>query len=154
MLAPSFIGRLLAANSNSQLSQLGLNLQAWFNQTSPTYMLTYFGIVFLFTYFSALIFFNAEDIADELKKSGAFIPGMRPGSPTQKFLEFVVTRITFVGALFLGGVAILPSLVQAATHVNSLAIGGTSILIVVSVVMETSKQIESLLVGQNYDKYI
>jgi preprotein translocase subunit SecY len=154
MLAPSFIGRFLATQANSQVAAFGQNLLIWFSQTSPVYMVTYFLIVFAFTYLSALIFFNTEEISDELKKGGAFVPGIRPGGPTKKFLDFVVTRITFVGALFLGFIAVLPSLAQTFTGVQSLAIGGTSMLIVVSVVLETAKQIEGMLVGQNYDKFI
>lgn len=154
MLAPSFIGRLLLSTPYLQLHTFGQNLTIWFAQTSPIYIATYFLIVFAFTFFSALIFFNAGDIAEELKKSGAFVPGIRPGGPTKKFLEYVVIRVTFVGALFLGGIAVLPSVMQSLTNINSLAIGGTSMLIVVSVVLETAKQIESMLVGQNYDKYI
>ena len=154
MLAPSFVGRFLVAQSNLALSQLGQNLIVWFSQTSPVYMVTYFLIVFAFTFLSALIFFNTEEISDELKKGGAFVPGIRPGGPTKKFLDFVVTRITFVGALFLGFIAVLPSLAQTFTGIQSLAIGGTSMLIVVSVVLETAKQIEGMLVGQNYDKFI
>lgn len=154
MLAPSFIGRFLATQANSQVAAFGQNLLIWFAETSPVYMVTYFLIVFAFTYLSALIFFNTEEISDELKKGGAFVPGIRPGGPTKKFLDFVVTRITFVGALFLGFIAVLPSLAQTFTGVQSLAIGGTSMLIVVSVVLETAKQIEGMLVGQNYDKFI
>jgi preprotein translocase subunit SecY len=116
-------------------------------------MILYFLLVFAFTYFSALIFFNAEDLAEELKKSGAFIPGIRPGKATREFLEYVVTRVTLVGALFLGFIALLPSLAQALTGIQSLAIGGTSVLIVVSVVLDTAKQVESQLVGQDYEKY-
>ena len=100
-----------------------------------------------------MIFFNAEDISTELKKSGAFVPGVRPGGATKKFLEFVVSRITLAGALFLGFIALLPSVAQAATGIQSLAIGGTSVLIVVSVVLETAKQVHSQLVGQNYEQY-
>jgi preprotein translocase subunit SecY len=154
MLVPSFIGRFLTTLKNPGLVQLGQNLQVWFSQTAPIYMVVYFFIVFLFTFFSALIFFNADDISEELKKSGAFVPGIRPGGPTKKFLEYVVIRITFVGAVFLGFIAILPSLAQLFTNVNSLAVGGTSMLIVVSVVLETAKQIEGMLIGQNYDQYI
>lgn len=154
MLAPSFIGRFLATQANPQLSQFGQNLIVWFAETSPVYMVTYFIIVFAFTYLSALIFFNTDEISEELKKSGAFVPGIRPGGPTKKFLDFVVTRITFVGALFLGFIAVLPSIAQVFTGVQQLAIGGTSMLIVVSVVLETAKQIEGMLVGQNYDKFI
>jgi preprotein translocase subunit SecY len=154
MLVPTFLGNLLVKSSQPRLVAFGQNLTLWFAQTSRVYMVIYFLIVFVFTYFSALIFFNAEDISEELKKSGAFIPGIRPGGPTKNFLEYVVTRITFIGALFLGTIAVLPSIVQSFTQIGFLAIGGTSILIVVSVVLETAKQIESLLIGQNYDKYI
>lgn len=154
MLAPSFVARLLLTTSTPWMTDLGRNLTIWFQQTSPVYMTIYFIIVFAFTYFSALIFFNAEDISSELKKSGAFVPGVRPGGPTKKFLEYVVTRITLVGAIFLGFIAILPSLAQAVTNIQSLAIGGTSVLIVVSVILETAKQAESMVVEQNYDKYV
>lgn len=153
MMAPSFIGRLLISSGKDNLIGWGQNLSIWFSQTNPIYMISYFLIVFIFTFFSALVFFNADDISKELKKSGAFVPGIRPGSPTKKYLEYVVTRITLVGAIFLGFIAIMPSLAQLFTGVNSLAIGGTSVLIVVSVVLETTKQVESMLVGQNYDQY-
>lgn len=153
MMAPSFIGQILASSSNPALIVWGQRLVLWFQQTSPVYLLTYFLMVFSFTFFSALLFFNAQDISDELKKSGAFVPGIRPGSATKKFLEYVVVRITLVGAVFLGILALLPSLAQIATGIPSLAIGGTSVLILVSVILETNKQIESMLVGQDYDKY-
>lgn len=154
MLAPSFIGRIMISTGRTELIDWGTRISIWFSQTSEIYMITYFVVVFAFTYFSALIFFNAEDISDELKKSGAFIPGTRPGGPTKKYLEFVVTRITLAGATFLGFVAILPSVAQRFTEVQSLAIGGTSVLIVVSVILEATKQVESMLVGQHYDKYL
>jgi len=154
MMAPSFIGRLLISTGKETWINVGQQLSIWFTQTNPIYIITYFTIVFIFTFFSALVFFNAEDISKELKKSGAFAPGIRPGGPTKKYLEFVVTRITLVGALFLGFIAVMPSLAQVFTGVSSLAVGGTSVLIVVSVVLETTKQIESMLVGQNYDQYI
>jgi len=154
MLAPPFIGRFLTTLGNTQLTQLGQNVTLWFSPTSPVYMVIYFLLVFTFTFFSAMVFFNAGDISEELKKSGAFIPGTRPGGPTKQFLEFVVARITFVGAVFLGFIAILPSIAQSITNIQSLAIGGTSMLIVVSVVLETAKQVEGLLVGENYDKFI
>ncbi len=154
MLAPAFVGRFLATQANPALASFGQKLVIWFAQTSPVYMVTYFLIVFVFTFFSALIFFNTEEISDELKKSGAFVPGIRPGGPTKKFLDFVVTRITFVGAVFLGFIAVLPSLAQVFTGVQSLAVGGTSMLIVVSVVLETAKQVDGMLVGQNYDRFI
>mgnify|MGYP002860340691 CR=1 FL=1 len=154
MLIPSFVGSLLISQKNADLINIGQKITIWFSQTSPIYIAVYFAVVFAFTFFSAIIFFNTQDISEELKKSGAFIPGIRPGGPTKKFLDYVVSRITLAGALFLGFISILPSLAQIATGVSALAIGGTSVLIVVSVVLETAKQVESMLVGQNYDKYI
>lgn len=153
MLVPSFVANLMISSGNASLVGWGQSISLWFNQTSLIYMAFYFGLVFAFTYFSALIFFNAEDISDELRKAGAFVPGIRPGKPTKQFLEYVVTRITFAGALFLGLVAIVPAMVQNLTGLQSLAIGGTSLLIVVSVIIETAKQVESMLLGQQYEKY-
>lgn len=153
MLVPPFIGRVLVGTRQDQLSDIGQALIFNFQQTAPAYMISYFVLVFVFTYFSALIFFKAEDIAEELKKSGAFVPGIRPGKPTKEFLEYVVTRITFAGALFLGGVALLPPLAQQLTGIQSLAIGGTSVLIVVSVILETLKQVEGMAIGENYDRF-
>jgi len=153
MLVPAFVGRILVGINNAQLQQIGQSITINFQQTAPIYMASYFALVFAFTYFSALIFFKAEDISEELKKSGAFVPGIRPGKPTKEFLEFVVTRITFAGALFLGGIAILPILAQQLTGIQSLAIGGTSVLIVVSVILETLKQLDGLAIGENYDRF-
>lgn len=154
MLVPPFVGRLLAQTNVAQLVSLGQQLQVWFSPTNIVYNVVYFLIVFAFTFFSTMIFFNTEDLSEELKKSGAFVPGIRPGKPTQRHLNFIITRITFIGAVFLGVVAVLPSLMQSWTGIGSLALGGTSMLIVVSVVLETAKQVESQLVGQNYEKYI
>lgn len=153
MMLPSFVGRLLLLAPSPNLVALGEQIIIHFSPTSLVYLLTYFVLVFAFSYFSAIIFFNAQDISDELKKSGAFVPGIRPGSATRKFLEFVVTRITFAGALFLALIAVLPSIAQILTGIQSLAVGGTSILIVVSVILDTSKQINSQLLSENYEKY-
>jgi preprotein translocase subunit SecY len=153
MLVPSFASRLLISSGNNVMMHVGRWLSVYFNETAPLYILVYFLIVFLFTFFSAMIFFNAEDISGELKKSGAFIPGIRPGSATKKYLEFVVSRITLAGAIFLSTLAILPSLAQILTGINTLAISGTSLLIVVSVILETTKQAESMVVEQNYERY-
>ncbi|MBP7875536.1 preprotein translocase subunit SecY [Candidatus Woesebacteria bacterium] len=154
MLVPSFLQQILIGNANPQLQGVGRWISIYLSQTSPWYLGLYFIIVFVFTFFSALVFFNADDLSKELKKSGAFVPGIRPGSPTKKFLEFVVSRTTFAGAIFLGSIAILPLIAQQVTGIQSLAIGGTSVLIVVSVILETAKQIESQFLEHNYDKYI
>ena len=87
-------------------------------------------------------------------KQGGFLPGIRPGSPTKAFLDFVSMRVTFFGAIFLGLIAVLPSIGQAFTGITTLLIGGTGILIVVAVVLETSKQVESHLVMRDYDAFL
>lgn len=154
LLVPPFLARFMISSGQESLVDVGQWITINFAQTAPFYMITYFLLVFLFTFFSALLFFNAGDISDELKKSGAFVPGIRPGSATKKYLEFVVSRITLAGAIFLGMIALLPSFAQAFTNVGALAISGTSVLIVVSVVLETTKQVESMLVEQDYDQYL
>ncbi len=153
MMIPAFLGRLMTATSKPSLVEWGQKISVWFATTAPVYMIVYFLIVFAFSYLSAIIFFNTDDISDELKKSGAFVPGIRPGAATKKHLDYIVSRITFIGGIFLGFVAILPSLVQRFSGIQSLAIGGTSALIVVAVILEVAKQVESMLVEQNYDKY-
>ena len=154
MSIPSFIGRLLTSLNNPDWQSFGQNLQTWFSQTNPWYIVTYFLIVFVFSYFSALLFFDTQDISDELKKSGAFIPGVRPGGHTKQYLEDVIKRLTLVDGLFLGVIAILPFVLQILTGLNSLAIGGTSLLIAVSVILEVNKLVEGAAVTQNYDKYL
>ena len=153
MAVPPFIGQILVSLKSELGQKIGANIINWFSSNSPTYMITYFLIVFVFTFFSAVILFNAEDIAEELKKSGAFVPGIRPGEKTKLYLQAVVKNITFINAIFLSLMALIPYLLQSLTHINSLAIGGTSILILVSVILETTRQMEGETVSQNYDKY-
>ncbi len=115
----------------------------------------YFILVFFFTFFYTLITFEPESVAENLKKMGGFIPGTRPGKSTAKFLSFVLNRILPVGALFLGLIALMPSIVQAITRLKvfSFLIGGTSILIIVSVVLDTIKQIQAQLEMREYDTF-
>jgi preprotein translocase subunit SecY len=153
MSLPSFIARGLSA-LNPNWQNFSDNLQRWFSNTSLTYIAIYFVIVFVLSYFSALLFFNARDISEELKKSGAFVPGIRPGQHTQQFLERVIKRLTFVDGIFLGVIAVLPFILQRLTSLSSLAIGGTSLLIAVSVILEVNKTVEGTAVAQNYDQYL
>ncbi|MBD3247952.1 preprotein translocase subunit SecY [Candidatus Falkowbacteria bacterium] len=115
------------------------------------YGLSYFALVFAFTYFYTEVIFHPDRIAENLQRQGAFIPGIRPGSNTRDYLAYTVHRIVFVGALFLAVIAILPLIMRYFTGTQSLAIGGTSLLIVVSVVIETVKQIESQLTMREYE---
>lgn len=122
-----------------------------FLSSSTFYGISYFILVFLFTYFYTAVTFDPDQISTNLQKQGAFVPGIRPGRPTSDYLSKILTRITLVGALFLGCIAVLPIVMQAATGLASLTIGGTSLLIAVSVVLETVKQIEAQLVMREYE---
>ena len=114
------------------------------------YGIFYFILVFLFTYFYTAVTFDPESISTNLQKSGAFIPGVRPGLSTSEYLSKVVTRITLVGALFLGIIAVLPLVAQGITGNTALAIGGTALLIVVSVVLDLVKKVDSQISMREY----
>ena len=127
----------------------------FFNPRSPIYIVMYFLLTMGFTYFYTAFTFKPDETAEQLRKNGGFIPGIRPGRPTQDYLARVVTRITFAGALFLAIVAVSPSLLALALpDLATLGLGGTSLLIVVSVVVETMKQIEAQLMMRNYEGFI
>jgi preprotein translocase subunit SecY len=126
-----------------------------FSSTSPFYIVTYFLLTMGFTYFYTAFTFKPDETAEQLRKNGGFIPGIRPGKPTEEYLRRVVTRITFAGALFLAIVAVSPSVLAALVpDLATLGLGGTSLLIVVSVVVETMKQIEAQLMMRNYEGFI
>jgi preprotein translocase subunit SecY len=120
----------------------------------PLYILSYFVLIIFFAYFYNSIAFNPVDTADNMKKYGGFIPGIRPGRQTAEYLNHILTRITLPGALFLGAVAILPFIALAAGNVQQFPFGGTAILITVGVGLETMKQIESQLLMRNYEGFL
>jgi preprotein translocase subunit SecY len=120
----------------------------------PLYIISYFLLIIGFAYFYNSIAFNPVDTADNMKKYGGFIPGIRPGRQTAEYLNYILTRITLPGALFLGAVAILPFIALAAGNVQQFPFGGTSILITVGVGLETMKQIESQLTMRNYEGFL
>ncbi len=122
-------------------------------QNQVVYGLLYFLLVVGFTYFYTTVIFHPEKIAENLQKHGGFVPGIRPGHATAAYLGQVIHRITLGGALFLGIIAVLPLLAQGTTGSSALALGGTSLLIVVSVVIESVKQVESQLTMREYDAY-
>lgn len=111
-------------------------------------------LIIFFTYFYTAITFNPMDVADNMKKYGGFIPGLRPGRPTAEYLDRVLTRITLSGAVFLALIAVLPTLLMATTKIQNIYFGGTSLLIVVGVALETMKQIESHLLMKHYQGFI
>lgn len=153
VLVPSFAGSYLSQLPQSQLAFLGRWMAANFNPRSFTYNLVYFALVVGFTYFYTAVIFNPVKVSDEIKKYGGFIPGIRPGTQTAAFLNYIMVRITLFGALFLGAIAILPSIVSNLTGITTLILGGTGLLIVVSVIMDTAKQFESKLIERSYEVF-
>lgn len=154
VLMPSLIAGFLVTSPNPFFSGIGQTINTWFAPTGVPYNVTYFLLVVGFTFFYTAVIFNPKKISEEIQKYGGFIPGIRPGSPTTKYLNYILVRITLVGACFLGLVAILPEIARALTGVQTLLLGGTSILIVVSVVLDTFKNIEANLVMRSYDKFV
>ena len=134
-------------------SEAFINFSSLFSQGKPLYMLLYaFGIIF-FAFFYTSIVFSPEDTADNLKKNSGFIPGIRPGQNTAIYIDYVLTRLTVVGALYLSLVCILPEILIA-KYAVPFYFGGTSLLIVVNVTMDTVAQIHSHLIAQQYEGLI
>lgn len=151
---PGLVGGPFMASDNASLRSIGSFLTNYFNSGTLSYNAFYFLLVVAFTFFYTFIQFNPDKIAEDVKKRGGFIPGVRPGSSTSQYLRKIITRITLSGAMFLGLIAILPFFAQKFFGGTSMAIGGSSLLIVVSVVLELVRQVESLMVTRSYDKFL
>lgn len=160
---PSFVGQLLSSNTNPHWAHIGTNLVTWFQTPSAQtfaseglkayiYPATYFTLVFVFTFFYTSITFNSKEIAENLQKQGGFIEGVRSGIQTEKYLAKIVNRLTFFGAFSLGLLAIVPIIAQVFIN-TSITIGGTSILILVSVALQTLRAVESRALMVTYDQY-
>jgi preprotein translocase subunit SecY len=160
---PSFAGQILVGNNSARLQNIGQHLSLWFQNPSAQtfaaggftpyiYPLVYFILVFVFTFFYTSITFNAKEIAENLQKQGGFIENVRSGNQTEKYLSKVVNRLTLFGAISLGLLALLPIIGQAFLSTN-IAIGGTSILILVAVALETLRALESRALMVTYDQY-
>src|SRR5580704_1486231 len=132
--------------------------RSWVNHnvtpTSVFYILTYFIFILLFTFFYVYVAFDPHQQADIIRKQGGYIPGIRPGQPTERYLAHILNRITWPGALFLGAVAVTPSLLMAAWNITSYPFYGTTLLIAVGVALETMKQIDSQLMMRNYEGFL
>jgi preprotein translocase subunit SecY len=121
----------------------------------PLYIILYFGLIVFFTYFYVAITFNPDEVADNMKRYGGFIPGIRAGRPTAEYLDYVLTRVTFPGSLYLGLISLIPLIALILVQANqNFPFGGTSILIVVGVGLETVKQIESQLQQRHYEGFL
>jgi len=152
VLFPQLIGNFLASSNNGSLAGIGQFLVSVFNSQGAIYNVIYFFLVVLFTFFYSSVVFNPQKITDEIQKYGGFIPGIRPGKNTRDYLQAVLYRITFIGAIFLGVIAVLPNILSTITGQQMIFFGGTSILIVVSVILETYKVVQAQLFTHSYDK--
>lgn len=152
LLFPTLIGQFLIASRTTWIAD-GARWVIATLQNQAVYGVGYLFFTVLFTYFYTSIVFQPDKIAENLQKQGAFVPGIRPGKATSEYLGEVIDRITLGGAVFLGLVAVMPLIAQAITGTQILALGGTSLLIVVSVVIESVKQIESQVTMRQYDAY-
>jgi preprotein translocase subunit SecY len=152
MLFPGMIATFLMKVSNPTVAHLATVVNNLF-QNQVFYSSLYFILIVMFTYFYTAVVFDPVKIAENLQKQGGYIPGIRPGKTTADYLYKIMNRITLTGSLFLGTIAVLPFIIQGLTNIQSLKIGGTSILIVVSVVIETIKQIEGQLVMRDYEGF-
>jgi preprotein translocase subunit SecY len=149
MAIPPTVGQLLGQNR----ANFGTSLANWFSPQGWHYQVGQAILIILFTYFYTAVTFNPVDQADNLKKYGGFIPGVRPGRPTAEFLDRILARLTFPGALFLAAIAALPTILINQTSANFF-FGGTSILIVIGVALDTMKQLEAQLMMRNYEGFL
>ncbi|MBI4120227.1 MAG: preprotein translocase subunit SecY [Parcubacteria group bacterium] len=152
LLFPGLIAQFLANSQVAWLASAARGVAA-FLQQSLVYGLLYFLLVAVFTYFYTAVTFDPKAISENVQKQGGYVPGIRPGEPTAEFLGRVLNRITLVGAIFLGLIAVLPLIVQRALGITTLTLGGTALLIVVSVVLETMRQIKAQLTLREYETF-
>jgi preprotein translocase subunit SecY len=150
LVFPISIAQMIHASWAQQIA-------AWFSPSSLSYYFIYGAMIFFFSYFWVATMFQPGQIADDLKKYGGYIPGVRPGKPTADFLDFSMTRLTFAGAIFLTVIAILPQFLFHTFGVPQLTssfFGGTSLLIVVGVMLDTMRQVETHLIQRHYDGFL
>ena len=153
MLFPGFIAKLFSQAKSEIIANSAKFIESLLDTGSIFFLVLYFLLVVAFTYFYTSIIFKPEQVSENIQKQGGFIPGFRPGRQTADYLQKVVSRITLPGATFLGLVAILPFVVENLTGAQNLIIGGTGLLIVVSVAMEFMQQVEAQLIMKNYENY-
>ena len=151
LIFPVILSQFAGGDPDSVMARIA----NFFNPGDPPYLVLYALLVLMFTYFYTAVQFNPIEQADNLKKSGGYIPGIRPGQPTAVYLNNVLTRITLFGAIFLATVVVLPYLITSTLNLgNQLSLGGTSILIVVGVSLDTVRQLESQLMMRNYEGFL
>ena len=151
ILFPPMIAQFFVKAQSAWIAHAANSVIIFF-QNQTIYAVLYFLLVFAFTYFYTAVIFHPQKIAENLQRQGGFVPGIRPGKETQDYLQRTMNRVNLIGASFLGVIAILPLIVQGAMGTQSLAIGGTSLLIIVAVAIETAKQIDAQVTMHEYDR--
>jgi preprotein translocase subunit SecY len=154
LLFPGIIASYFVYAENELVKNIATTITGIFNTTGWFYWAAYFVMVIGFTYFYTATTFQQQNLPENLQKFGGFVPGIRPGAPTKFYLDKVLNRITLVGALFLGVVAVLPYFTQVLTGVQTMALSSTGLLIVVGVVLDTMKQLEAQLLMRHYEGFI
>lgn len=154
ILIPGMAANFFTQARAPQIAQVARFVVNLFNENNLFYSAIYFGLVILFTYFYTAVNFNPEKVAENLQKSGGFIPGIRPGKSTASHISWILARLTLTGALFLGSIAVLPYLLRHVTNITTFSLGGTGILIVVSVVLETVKSLEAMMKMRRYEGFL
>lgn len=149
LLFPQFLASIFAAAHSGRLQAIARGITS-FLQTTWEYSIVYFLLVLFFTYFYTAITFDTGQISENLQKNGAFISGIRPGESTNKYLSAILSRITLVGSIFLGLIAVLPLIVRSSTGITAFAVGGTSLLITVSVIIDLIRRIEAQVALREY----
>jgi len=153
ILIPTMVANFLAQSSHTQIASIALSLSAWL-QNQWVYGSLYFFLIVVFTYFYTAVVFDPVKISENLQKQGAFIQGVRPGNTTSDYLKSVGLRLTIVGAIFLALVSVLPNLLIHFGFMTASVISGTGLLIVIGVVLDVKRQVESMMVVRRYDKYL
>jgi len=154
MVFPGMVASFLEASSTEWVQNVAERIRLWLSPNTVPYNIVYFFMVIGFTFFYTMVVFQQQRIPESLQRQGAFVPGIRPGRNTAAYLQKVLSRITIVGALFLGLVAILPFIATRITGVQALQLSATSMLIVVGVAIDTMRQLEAQLMMRNYEGFI
>ncbi|MFO7697558.1 MAG: preprotein translocase subunit SecY [Anaerolineae bacterium] len=154
IMLPGVVSSYFVGSGTAWVASLATGMSNLFSSSGAFYWILYFVLVVGFTYFYTDVIFQQQDLPETLRRQGGFVPGIRPGVRTADYLRGVVRRITLVGALFLGGIAILPFLVQLVTGTGEMLITSTGLLIVVGVVLDTMKQLEAQLMMRHYEGFI
>jgi len=149
LMFPKLVGTFLQTSANTVLQHISNGL-LWFSNNAWLYAICYFLFVFIFTYFYTAVTFDPNQLSTNLQKNGAFVPGIRPGDATRDYISKILTRTTTMGAVFLGLIAVFPLVIKSITGISAIAVGGTALLIVVSVVIDLIKKVEAQISMREY----